>query len=146
MKYLRVRDVKQPERGTELSAGIDLFIPNDFPTYTLQPGHSVFIPSGIKAKVPAGHALIFFNKSGIAAKRNLMVGACVVDEDYQGEMHLDLKNVGTEAQVLEAGSKITQMVCIPVNYVSLEEASSEEELFEGEITERGEGRTGSTGV
>jgi len=30
MKFLKIRDVKSPERGTCLSSGIDFFIPNDF--------------------------------------------------------------------------------------------------------------------
>ena len=30
MRFLKIRDVKSPERGTEKSAGIDFFIPNDF--------------------------------------------------------------------------------------------------------------------
>ena len=30
MKFKKIRDVKSPVRGTPESAGIDIFIPNDF--------------------------------------------------------------------------------------------------------------------
>lgn len=146
MKVLKVRDVKSPNRGTSESAGIDLFIPEDFETTTLEPGESLFIPAGLKVKVPEGHALVAMNKSGMAAKRSLIVGACVIDEDYQGEIHIDLKNIGTGSQTLEPGDKVTQVICLPVNYVSIEEVTSEEELYGGLVTERGEGGFGSTGT
>lgn len=146
MKILRIRDVKMPVRGTEGSAGIDLFVPNDQESIVLNPGESAFIPAGIKARVPHGYALVAMNKSGIAAKKSLMVGACVIDEDYTGEIHIDLKNVGTESQTIHPGDKITQVLCLPVNYVTVEEASSEDEMFGDLVTERGAGGFGSTGT
>ena len=92
MKITKIRDVKTPIRGTEGSAGIDFFVPEDFPKdlCTIQPNERFFIPSGIKANVPDGFALIAFNKSGVALKKGLLVGASVVDSDYQGEIHLHL--------------------------------------------------------
>ena len=146
MKILRTSDVKLPTRGTSQSAGIDLYIPNDFKSQELAPGESILIPSGIKANVPAGKALIAFNKSGVAVKKKLLVGACVIDEDYMGQIHIDLKNVGIKSVNLEAGDKIIQLLCIPVDYVSIEEVTSEEELFDGIETERGSGGFGSTGI
>jgi dUTP pyrophosphatase len=90
--------------------------------------------------------LVAFNKSGVATKRNLTVGACVVDEDYQGEIHIHLTNVGTETQEIKAGEKIVQFLLMPIVYEGLEEVLSEDELWEGKVTERGEGGFGSTGV
>jgi dUTP pyrophosphatase len=146
MKILKIRDVKTPNRGTSQSAGLDLFVPNNFTPLTLKPGQSVLIPSGIKFNVPEGHALVAFNKSGIAAKKNLLVGACVIDEDYCGEVHIDLKNVGEKEVEINPGEKIIQLLCLKVNYVSIEEVSSEEELYRGKTSERGEGGFGSTGL
>lgn len=82
MKYFKTRDVKSPERGTSKSAGIDFFIPQDFETTYLQPGHTILIPAGIKVKLPEGYALIANNKSGIAFKKQLLVGACVGEETF----------------------------------------------------------------
>ena len=79
MKISKVREVKTPTRGTPQSAGIDFYVPNDYTGHTLVPGSKAFIPSGIKANVPDGHALIAFNKSGVALKKSLFIGACVVD-------------------------------------------------------------------
>ena len=108
------------------------------------PGQSVCIPSGIKANVPEGFALIAFNKSGVALNKGLDVGACVVDEDYQGEIHLHLTNVSREKLRLQAGEKIVQFVLLPVNYAQVE-VVDEGSLFDEE-TERGSGGFGSTGV
>lgn len=146
MKFCKIRDVKTPVRGTPLSAGIDFFVPNDFPgTHYLTPGDAINIPSGIKAKVPEGYALIFFNKSGVAVKKDLQVGACVVDEDYQGEIHLHVRNIGTGVQTITPGEKLAQALLIPVIYEGLEEVLDPLDLFP-EKSERGEGGFGSTGT
>ena len=146
MKILRIKDVKMPVRGTGGSAGIDLFVPNDQDVIVLESGQSAFIPAGIKARVPHGYALVAMNKSGIAANKNLMVGACVIDEDYTGEIHIDLKNVGKDPQQINPGDKIVQLLCLPVNYVTVEEGVSEEDMFGDLVTDRGDGGFGSTGT
>jgi len=143
MKISKVRSVKTPIRGTPNSAGIDFFVPDEIRVY-LKPGDSCLIPSGIKANVPPGHALMAFNKSGVAVKKNLHVGACVVDEDYQGEIHINLTNVGTSGVQIQSGEKIIQFVLLPVFYDTIEEVEISA-LFEG-ITERGDGGFGSTGT
>ena len=146
MKFIKIRDVKSPSRGTEQSAGIDFFVPNDQETIVLKSNESVLFPTGIKMNIPQDHVLIAFNKSGVATKRNLTVGASVVDEDYQGEIHIHLTNVGEETQVIKAGEKIIQFLLMPIVYEGLEEVMTEDELWEGEVTERGEGGFGSTGI
>ncbi len=146
MKLLKIRDVKTPNRGTEKSAGIDFFIPNDYPSTEIHPGKSVLIPSGIKANIPEGCAFIAYNKSGVATKKNLIVGASVVDEDYQGEIHIHLTNVGTESTSIHPGDKIIQLLVMPVFYEPVEVVDSVEELYDGKTTDRGEGGFGSTGV
>jgi dUTP pyrophosphatase len=142
MKVKRIRSVKLPSRGTEGSAGIDFYVPTDFENTTLQPGESVLIPSGIKANVPRGYALIAFNKSGVAVKQGLSVGACVVDEDYQGEIHLHMINTSNKEQTITSGQKIVQFVLLPVNYDEIEEVH---ELPTRE-SQRGSGGFGSTGL
>jgi dUTP pyrophosphatase len=129
-----------PSRGTSGSAGIDFFVPEDFPKSVVFPGSAILIPSGIKAKIPAGHALIGFNKSGVALKRKLAVGACVIDSDYQGEIHLHLFNVGTDPVAISPGEKIAQFLLIPVDHCHIEE---HDDIFDSK-TERGNGGFGST--
>ena len=146
MKIFKLRNVKTPTRGTELSAGLDFYVPDDFPgCHFLIPGESINIPSGIKAKIPHGYALIFKNKSGVATKKSLQVGACVVDEDYQGEIHLDVHNIGTDTQCIKPGEKLVQALLVPVSYEEIEVVESITDLFD-EVSERGEGGFGSTGT
>jgi len=162
MKYTKIKDVKSPSRGTSQSAGIDFFIPdtwNDGEPYSIPPGGRVLIPSGIKVNVPSGYALIAFNKSGIASKTGLMVGACVVDEDYQGEVHINMINTNHPSEVwdmdghyatnsghvtINPGDKLVQFILLPINYSNPEETTLEE-LYTN-TTERGEGGFGSTGI
>ena len=146
MKIAKVRDVKTPTRGTEGSAGIDFYVPNDFPESLrlIEPGERYLIPSGIKANVPEGYALIAMNKSGVATKKSLTVGACVVDSDYQGEIHMHLINVGNYATKVVPGEKLVQFLLVPINHCKVEEVE-EKNLFEFE-TVRGAGGFGSTGV
>lgn len=141
LTYLKTRDVKSPERGTKVAAGIDFFVPNDFTPKCLWPGDSVNIPSGIIAKIPEGHALIAFNKSGVALE-GLSVGACVVDEDYQGEIHLHVYNHSKEKILINPGRKLVQFVLIPVIYPVLDECTE----LEFNQSERGAGAFGSTGI
>mgnify|MGYP003632859854 FL=1 len=151
MKFTKIRDVKSPKRANSIDAGIDFFIPNDWEdvdlignTRTMLPGEGILIASGIKVNVPEGFALVAFNKSGIATKKGLQVGACVVDCGYQGEIHLHLTNVGAQASQIEPGQKIVQFLLLPLGNPTIEEVSAE--LLYASESSRGTGGFGSTGV
>lgn len=142
MKVQKLREVKTPNRGTEVSAGIDFYVPEDFETKVLAPGQSVLIPSGVKVRVPRGYALIAFNKSGVSVKQGLSVGACVVDEDYDGEVHLHMINTSDKDQTIATGQKLVQFVLIPVSYTDVEVVDT----LPQRVTQRGTGGFGSTGL
>lgn len=159
MKFAKVRNVKSPERGTERSAGIDFFIPEDFGVHKLFGGDDILIPSGIKAEIPEFYMLMAADKSGIVTTANaqkeigrkpksssfescIIIGAKIVDEDYQGEIHIHLINVGNDPVILKPGMKIAQFILVPVLYDDLEEVS-ETELFT-KTSSRGSGGFGST--
>lgn len=169
LKYVKVRKVKSPTRAHPFDAGIDFYVPEDLTAdvmkqklnvvkedievsyngkfinaMKLNPGQSILIPTGIHVKVPDGYALIYMNKSGVASKKHLHVGACVVDQNYEGECHINLTNVGNEAMVIEAGEKIVQGLIIPINYAVTEEIKSLEEMYAGSDHDRGVGGFGST--
>lgn len=146
VRFLKVRDVKSPERGTKYSAGIDFFVPNDFIPQTIIPGEDILIPSGIKVGLPLGTMLMGADKSGIAsskeAKRRVgmeakdalpnsavIIGAKIIDEDYPGEMHIHLINVGSDVVTIKPGQKVAQFIIVPVLYDLPQEVKSEEELF-----------------
>lgn len=157
MKFAKVRDVKSPVRGTPKSAGIDFFIPNSIEPIKLWPNCDTLIPSGIKASIPEGYMLMAAEKSGVVTSAEavrhigrivkdgaydsvITIGAKIVDEDYQGEIHIHLVNVGSNAVVLKPGTKIAQFILVPVSYESLEEVQ-ETELFTN-ATKRGDGGFG----
>ena len=95
LRFSRVRKVIPPIRAHSLDAGIDFFVPSDFSITKVAPGNSIKIPSGIKANIPQGYALIAFNKSGVCTTLDIIAGACVIDSGYQGEIHIHLINVSS---------------------------------------------------
>lgn len=143
LRYVKVRDTKDPNRAHDTDAGIDVYSPNDEPVHVLNNGQSVLIDSGIKFEVPKGYMLTAFNKSGISSKRGLVVGACVVDTFYSGTVHVNLHKVSGETTYIKPGDKIVQFILIPIECCKLKEIK-EEELYNGIKTERGEGGFGST--
>ena len=138
---MKTRDVKTPQRGTAGSAGYDFFVPNDFEQITLERGQDALIPSGIRCQIPKNHALLAVAKSGVATKKKLGVGACLVDEDYTGEIHLHVYNWSNTDATISAGEKLVQFILTPVVYADVEIV----ENIDFEATERGEGGFGSTG-
>jgi dUTP pyrophosphatase len=133
-----------PARAYETDAGMDLFFyPDDNALKSIRPNQSVLLHTGLKIEVPEGYMLEIKNKSGIASKRNLVVGACVVDSGYNGEIFVNLHNIGLLTEYVEPGQKIAQAVMVPIVYPELEEIS--EDNVYGRKTDRGFGTLGSTG-
>lgn len=148
LKFAKVRKVVSPKRANSgADAGVDLFVPEDFLSVDIYTNQSVTIPSGIKFEVPAGYAMILFNKSGIASKRSLIVGACVIDHGYSGEVHINMINVGQTVQRIEPGMKIVQALVLPIIVPEFLE-TTEDNLYQDihNASVRGTGGLGSTGV
>ena len=104
-----------PTRGNPSDAGLDVyFSPKTREAVTIEPGQSVILPTGLKFGVPHGYMLEVKNRSSVASKRSLIVGACVVDSGYDGEVFVNLHNIGNEPQVVEPHTKIAQVVMTPV--------------------------------
>jgi len=108
-------------------------------------GEKILIPSGIHVNLPKNVYLKVENKSGIASKRGLIFGADVIDQDYQGEMHINLINVCNNIAIINAGDKIVQMIALfqPIMKETKEYASTKE-LYENSTSERGADGFGST--
>ena len=139
IKILRA-GAKLPSYGTAEAAGADLYACLEAPV-TIEPGKTAFIPTGIAMAVPVGCAGLIYARSGLACKRGLApankVG--VIDSDYRGEILVALHNHGAEAQTVEHGERVAQMVITPVLTPAYEVADSLSE------TERNAGGFGSTG-
>ena len=159
MKIIKVRDVKTPERGHFNDAGIDFFVPKGF-NKIVEAQTDILIPSGIKAEIPKGYMLMAANKSGVATSKNaalecrgkakddafdssMILGACIVDESYQGEIHIHLINTGKSPVRIKEDMKIAQFILVPVSYENIELVENENDIF-NEKSDRGDGGFGST--
>ena len=155
IEYVRIRNnVRPPERANPSDAGLDLFFnpesqgilpSSNLDCITIEPGKNAVLPTGYRFGVPHGYMLEIKNRSGVAAKRSLIVGACVVDSGYDGEVFVNLHNIGKEAQVIEPGTKIAQAVMVPV--IHFRAVETQRQLYDWypiTISERGDGALGST--
>lgn len=149
IEYSRVRpDVKPPMRANPSDAGLDVFYCPPDPKVSakrVEPNSSVILPTGLRFGVPHGYMLEVKNRSSVAAKRSLIVGACVVDSGYDGEVFINLHNVGNEVQHIMAWDKIAQVVLVPVvHFRALETNGDLYEWYPITISNRGDGALGST--
>jgi dUTP pyrophosphatase len=108
----------------------------------LGPGERASIPTGIAIALPAGFECQIRPRSGLAARHGIsMVNAPgTVDEDYRGEIHVIMINLGDRPFVIERGGRIAQAV------VSRYERIEWEVVEALAASERGAGGFGSTGV
>ena len=151
IKVYRIRpEAKLPTRAHKTDAGMDLYYCSngDKKLYNTESIHippktSRLLSTGIKVEIPYGYMLEVKNKSGIAFKRQLLLGACVIDPGYNGEIYVNLHNIGAETQVIKEGDKIAQAVLIPIIHCGVEEVYTDQFLNFGFV--RGEGGFGSTG-
>ena len=137
--------VKQPTRSNPSDAGLDIYA-NLKEEVTLEPGQNKMIPTGLKFGIPHGYMLQVCNRSSMGAKRSLVVGAHVIDSGYEGEVFIDLHNIGSEQQTISTGDKIAQLVLVPVVHFRPQKTNPLS-LYHGQgltISERGDGALGST--
>ena len=148
LEYKMRTGSKEPSRANPSDAGLDVYYcPNDpsVSSASIKPGGSMLLPTGLSFGVPHGYMLQVCNRSSMGAKRSLVVGAHIVDSGYEGEVFIDLHNIGTEVQYVASGDKIAQLVLVPVVHfrpVQLQGTG----LYRDDITisNRGAGALGST--
>ena len=144
MDAIRVKKLRDnaviPTYGSGEAAGADLYACLT-ERVEIQPGQTVMIPTGLAMEIPTGHAGLIFARSSMGAKRGLApankVG--VIDADYRGEFMVALHNHSLQAQVVEPGERVAQLVIVPVvtpGFALVDELTD---------TARGAGGFGSTG-
>lgn len=110
----------------------------------------VRIPSYVKALIPPDMCLRMTNKSGVATKQKLIVGAELIDSLYEGICNIHLFNVSNRITVIDFGQKISQMVPIKIDPedidVYYEKVISSEDFYKDHDHSRGLGGFGSTGL
>jgi len=118
--------------------------------FILPPHNRVLIPSGIYLKMAKpDRALIATNKSGVASKLGLVVGATTVDYSYQGEIHLNVINTSTSNVRIYENMKIIQFIETPIitNEIEIVENTGElsvVEFYNGFESQRKDKGFGST--
>jgi dUTP pyrophosphatase len=150
IEYIRVRpNARPPMRANPSDAGLDVFWnPADaaVKAQIVHAGQSVVLETGLKFGVPHGYMLEVKNRSSVAAKRGLLVGACVIDSGYDGEVFINLHNVGNDDQYIEPFEKIAQLVMTPVVHFRAIETRQDNlyDWYPITMSDRGDGALGST--
>lgn len=132
---------KVPTQGSAQAAGFDLYAAAIEKDYERQ---QLIIDTGLKVAFEPGHALFIYSRSGLATKHNLRVanGVGVIDADYRGPVKVILR--GSDflclSDCVQVGDRIAQAILLPIPSVHWLEVDALD------ITQRGEGGFGSTGL
>ena len=142
IKFVKVREVETPLRAREGDAGYDFFLPIEFGNILIKPGQSLQIKAGLKLVLPEGTALVMLNKSSRGIQ-GLQVGAQVVDENYRGEISLNVWNISNKDILILEGEKVLQGVLIKYGCDEFQEIDETE--YGIYKTSRGDRGFGSSG-
>lgn len=130
-----------PSYETSSSAGMDLRA-NLKETITLKPLERAIIKTGLYIALPPGFEAQVRPRSGLAAKFGISVlnAPGTIDADYRGEIGVILVNLSNENFSINDGDRIAQMIIARYVHTKWEEVSVLD------VTKRGEGGFGSTGI
>jgi len=121
-------DLILPRRATAGSAGYDFYSPLDF---TLEPGQSIKIPTGIRVRIDEGWVLLILPRSGQGFKYRVQLynTAGVIDSDYfgadnEGHCFVKLINANREGKTLHVkkGEAFAQGIFLPFGVTVDDEA------------------------
>lgn len=120
--------LKKPHRATAMSAGYDFCSPFDF---HLEPGMTIKIPTGIRAKMPEDYVLMIYPRSGLGFKYRLQLNNTVgvIDSDYynalnEGHIMIKITNDSNEGKALDikAGEGFAQGIFMQYGIVEDDDA------------------------
>ena len=85
-------DAKIPQYANVSDSGLDVYALDD---YTIKPGETLLIPTGIKVAIPAGYEIQVRPKSGRALKTKLRIANTpgTVDAGYRDEIKVIVENI-----------------------------------------------------
>lgn len=148
LKFMKLRpDAILPTKGTSGAAAYDLYAVE--PVIFRQNRLVNTVSTGLRIEVPPGHVGLVCSRSGLASNQKIFVvnAPGVIDEDYRGELKVILGMLPTDvawpsfdATVLQPGSRIAQLMLMPVVQLQIEETVN------FSTTERGANGLGSTGA
>lgn len=121
--------IELPKRATKGSAGYDFAAPIAF---TLAPGESIRIPTGIRAYMEEGWVLSLYPRSGLGFRYRMQLNNTVgiIDSDYyasdnEGHIMARITNDTNENKTLEvaAGMGFLQGIFLPFGITQEDETS-----------------------
>ena len=127
-----VSDYEDLAPGSANAAGLDLY------TYSIDLTSQI-IGTGIRAAIPTGWVGLVVPRSSLGLKGFTLKNTLgVIDSDYRGEIKL-----AYEGYTPDVGERVAQLVLVPHYTGAIARMNSIDDL---DVTERGEGGFGSTGV
>ena len=133
-------DLPLPARQTNESAGYD--VRSCEPDFTLVPGERRAVATGLAFAIPSGIEMQVRARSGLALAHGITLPNApgTIDPDYRGELKVILLHAGQEPLRICRGDRIAQLI------FSRFEAPVLDEVPSLDVTARGDGGFGSTGV
>jgi len=114
------QNIKLPKRATKGSAGYDFFSPVEF---TLNPGETVKIPTGIRVRMEEDWVLHLYPRSSLGFKYRLQLNNTVgiIDSDYynsdnEGHIFMKLTNDSNEGKTVTIPAGVGFMQGIFLEY------------------------------
>lgn len=135
---LRSENARLPTKGSELSAGYDIYAAENGMIPAQGQG---LIGTDVSIIVPPGTYGRIAPRSGLAVKNGISTGAGVIDADYRGEVKIVLFNHSSKDFKVSQGDRIAQLILEKIVLADIKQIS----LEELDNTGRGEGGFGSTG-
>lgn len=137
----RVRETALPRFQTDGAAGLDLSACIEAPIMLKPGGPAILIPTGLAFQLNNLTGIVT-PRSGLGHKLGLVLGNAVgvIDADFRGELMLSAWNRSSEVLFIEPGDRIAQMIFVPFIQPKIVE------MWNLDVTERGAGGFGSTGV
>lgn len=126
-----------PDRAHPTDAGADLFAPRD--VHVPARGSAV-VDTGVHIQLPPNCVGMIKSKSGLNVKHGI-ISEGVIDEGYTGSIVVKLYNLSDFSMTLAKGTKISQLVVMPVLYPDIVRA---DEISGGPRGDSGFGSSGET--
>ena len=105
-----------PVRGHATDAGLDIRSREDC---MVRAGESWTFHTGVHVAIPENHCGLLVSKSGLNVLHDI-VSTGLIDETYSGEIVVKLFNHGRDDYHVRRGDKISQLVILPCEYVTVE--------------------------
>jgi dUTP pyrophosphatase len=118
-------DAVTPTRKHPTDAGVDVYAWGD---YFVRPHTVKIIETGVAFKIPKNFIMQVWPKS----RNDWLIGAGIIDEDYQGQLLIKLVNISNDDLVIRHGDAVAQVILVPCHRPALEEGT----YIYSETTER----------